>query len=358
MPFLKRTIMWTLFLAAMYFGGAGAQSSSNFLQGMGFVSMVVACVCLYIIFKLIWGPLGNFTRLLIIGGILIYTAFSIGLFNGNTLQSFLNGSPRPIQAAPVSVVDNDQIVDELGIQMFGDLATNHAASTQPTEAQTNAAEAPKPNSLPYIPQAANMQIPVNQESSSGGFWNKFKSMFGGNQSANLSSGSINPLNYPEMYGHPQVLSGSILVLNGIKIRLFGIEAPEPGQTCENKYGNSYLCGKESIIWMRNWLNQKDVSCRILSKVQNGRTIGTCFSDDGKYDVAAAIVNAGWAVAYTEHTQIYVPYEQDAAMARRGLWAGQFYKPWDWRKIQSRKAKITVTAPKNNNKKWFNFKGLF
>lgn len=350
MPFLKKTIIWTIFLAAMYFGGAGAQSSNNFFQGMGFFSIVAACACLYIIFKLIWGPLGNLSRLLLVGGVLLYIAFSIGLFNGNTLQSFLSGVPRP--QAPVSYEREDQTaeINALEIQMFGD---NQPTAPETATAENIPSEAPVaqniPNTQSQIPVQANQSRPANS------FMNTVKSWFGGGSQGNSAAApkTLNPMDYPEMFGHPHVVSGSILVLDGIRIKLFGIDAPDPTQTCENRYGNSYICGKEAIIWMRNWLNHKNVSCRIISRIENNRTTGICFSDDGKYDVAAAVVSAGWAVAYTEHTQIYVEYERQAAQAHRGLWNGRFYKPWDWRKLQSRKIDIKI-----ENKSKFNFKGWF
>ncbi|MBR6355565.1 MAG: thermonuclease family protein [Alphaproteobacteria bacterium] len=351
MPFLKKTIIWTIFLAAMYFGGVGAQSSNNFFQGMGFFSIVAACACLYIIFKLIWGPLGNLSRLLLVAGVLVYIAFSIGLFNGNTLKSFLSGVPRP--QAPVSYEKEDQTaeINALEIQMFGNnqpAAETTSAEAMPSEAQTASVEQNNPNTQPQIP------VQANQNRSANGFLDTVKSWFSGDTQSNSvsSSKTLNPMNYPEMVGHPQVASGSILILDGVRIKLFGIDAPDPTQTCENRYGNSYICGKEAIIWMRNWLNHKDVSCRIISRIENNRTTGICFSDDGKYDVAAAVVSAGWAVAYTEHTQIYVEYERQAAEEHRGLWNGRFYKPWDWRRLQNRKIDI------KENKSKFNFKGWF
>jgi endonuclease YncB( thermonuclease family) len=112
------------------------------------------------------------------------------------------------------------------------------------------------------------------------------------------------------------------------------------------------------LWLQNWLGEKEISCRILSKVERGWVTGACFADEGKYDVAAVVVNAGWAVAYTQNTRIYVPYEQQAAEAHRGLWRGEFYKPWDWRKMQNRKVKIKINAPKQTNKKSGKFWGLF
>ena len=41
----------------------------------------------------------------------------------------------------------------------------------------------------------------------------------------------------------------------------------------------------------------------------GNMVGTCSL--GAYDLGAALVNAGWAVAYTKYTDIYVPYQVQA-----------------------------------------------
>ena len=152
-------------------------------------------------------------------------------------------------------------------------------------------------------------------------------------------------------------------MDGIRIKLFGIDAPDPDQTCLDHSNRSYECGLNSLTWLQDWLNGKEVSCHILSKIENGRTVGSYFTDNNKYDVAAVVVNAGWAVAYTDSTDIYVPYEQQAEDARRGLWCGTFYKPWDWRSLQNRRFKVKIHAPKpsnsgNNSGGGFNFWGLF
>ena len=56
----------------------------------------------------------------------------------------------------------------------------------------------------------------------------------------------------------------------------------------------------------------------------------------------------------KQSAIYVPYEQQARDNGRGLWQGQFYKPWDWREIQSKKPKIKVIKPKQPKKSILDF----
>ena len=87
----------------------------------------------------------------------------------------------------------------------------------------------------------------------------------------------------------------------------------------------------------------------MQEDQNGNMVGVCSL--GAYDIGAALVNAGWAVAYTKHTDIYMPYQQQAQNNARGLWQGEFYMPWDWRKIQQRKPKIKIiNKPKEKRRR--------
>ena len=88
----------------------------------------------------------------------------------------------------------------------------------------------------------------------------------------------------------------------------------------------------------------------MSQNEDGNMVAACSL--GQYDIGAALVNAGWAVADTREADIYVPYEQNAQNQGNGLWQGKFYKPWDWQAIQRRKPKYKVIAPKNPNRRSF------
>ncbi len=49
------------------------------------------------------------------------------------------------------------------------------------------------------------------------------------------------------------------------------------------------------------------------------------------DLGAWMVRQGWALAYRRYSLDYVNEEADAQAARRGIWAGRFVKPWEWRR---------------------------
>ena len=339
MPLLKKTIMWGFFLAAMYFGGTMTQSGNNLLQGMGFMSIVAALVCLYLILKLIWGPLTHYMKLALCVGVVWYCAYSIGLFDGNTLHSFLSGAPVTQKAEIQDYDDNIAALEELDADMFADAARTNDENNK----QQNTA----------IKQSA----PQNN----GGLINRTKEfLFGSQKTAETPpQRAFNPFEYPEIKGYPKVLSGSILSLEGIQIKLLGIDAPDPDQVCVNGLGENYNCGEMAAMWLQDWLDGKEVSCRIFSKIERGRATGSCFTDNNQYDVATVVTSAGWAIAYTRTTDIYVPYEQQAIAARRGLWSGTFYKPWDWRQMKNRKFTIKIKRQSTKNKGGgFNFWGLF
>jgi hypothetical protein len=48
-----------------------------------------------------------------------------------------------------------------------------------------------------------------------------------------------------------------------------------------------------------------------------------------------------ALAYRRYSHNYVDQETDAQAARRGLWASEFVKPWEWR----RGTRLETTDPK-------------
>ena len=346
MPFLKQTLMWIFFATAMYLGGSSTQSSSNALQGMGFVAIIMALVCLYIIFKLMWGARGTITTVAVIIGVVVYSAYVLGIFNDKTLNNDVSGE-QVQEAKPVSSnASQDSEEKDLDFQLFGGDVEDGNAS----EGASN--------------KDIRQQVVVNNNS--GGLVGKLKRILFGeqnqnNQAATIQAMDINPFDYPVTKGYARVVTASTLYLNGINIKMYGVDAPDISQTCANHHGAGYYCGKEARKWLQDWINNREVSCHILGEIENGWATGACFVDDNKYDVAAVVVNAGWAVAYTKNTAIYVDYERQAKANRRGLWAGTFYKPWDWRKIQNRKVDIKINYPKPASKKkigGFDFRGLF
>ena len=132
----------------------------------------------------------------------------------------------------------------------------------------------------------------------------------------------------DLTGTALIVDGDTITISGYKIRLNGIDTPEKDQTCR-KAGITWRCGYEATETLRTWTYTKEVRCIGDTKDRYGRLIANCFVDG--YNVNARLVSEGLALAYRKYSEQYVPEEDRARAAKRGLWGGEFVAPWDWRK---------------------------
>ena len=130
-------------------------------------------------------------------------------------------------------------------------------------------------------------------------------------------------------GRPSVTDGDTVVIRDTKIRLHGIDAPESGQDCADRAGRDYRCGQAAALALADHIGQAPVTCEPRDTDRYGRTVAVCRK--GAEDLNAWLVSQGHAIAYRRYSQDYVAAEDEAKAARRGIWAGSFTAPGDWRK---------------------------
>lgn len=160
--------------------------------------------------------------------------------------------------------------------------------------------------------------------------------------------------YPKLTGPINVIHANVFYINGRYVRLFGLDAPDNDQICSDIGGSSYNCGQEAVSWVRSWIDDNPIDCYLLEINPNGRDVAVCMW--GEYDIGAGLVGAGWAIANTNETTLYKPYETKARSSMSGLWQGTFYNPSDWRKIKSEKNNFTIRRKtrKKKGSSFFNF----
>jgi len=125
-------------------------------------------------------------------------------------------------------------------------------------------------------------------------------------------------------GRAEIIDGDSLRIAGTEIRLHGVDAFERGQRC-----GELACGREATAMLRRLAASGDVSCTRKDVDRYGRTVAKCRV--GETDVAAALVRAGWAMAFRRYSLEYVVAEQTARAAKVGAWAsGDVTPPWSWR----------------------------
>lgn len=126
----------------------------------------------------------------------------------------------------------------------------------------------------------------------------------------------------------EVTDGDSIRVGSERIRLHGIDAPELAQDCLDARGRAWACGQWARTQLREITRGKRLNCTRLDTDRFGRTIATCFA--GGQDIAQAMVERGAAVAFRRYGLDYVAAEEAARVARRGIWAGRFQHPDDWR----------------------------
>lgn len=132
-------------------------------------------------------------------------------------------------------------------------------------------------------------------------------------------------------GLAHVVDGDTIRLNGEKIRLTGIDAPESDQTCFDDQTVSYACGAQSSAYLKRLVGKNTLRCDGRERDKYGRLLATCYLQDR--DINAEMVRSGWAVAYRQYSMEYTSDEEKAKTSRLGLWQGNFRMPWAWRQDQ-------------------------
>lgn len=141
-------------------------------------------------------------------------------------------------------------------------------------------------------------------------------------------GTAVPVAALEVSGRAVVVDGDTLVLGGDTVRLFGIDAPEAGQTCTGSGGRDFDCGAAATRALADLVAGARLHCTGDERDRYGRLLAVC-ARDGR-DINREMVAAGWARAFVRYSGAYAAEEAAAASSGLGLWAGRFEAPWDYR----------------------------
>jgi endonuclease YncB( thermonuclease family) len=129
-------------------------------------------------------------------------------------------------------------------------------------------------------------------------------------------------------GNARIVDGDSIEVSGVRIRLDGIDAPELDQRCTDANGRPWSCGKTAADELRRYIQGQELRCEPGGLDQYRRTIAVCFLPDGA-DINGWLVRQGWALA-SGRAGSYRSQEHEAQAARRGIWAGTFTPPKEWR----------------------------
>lgn len=127
----------------------------------------------------------------------------------------------------------------------------------------------------------------------------------------------------------RIIDADTIEIGGTVHRLWGIDAPERGQTCDRD-GQQYDCGAYSKLALTAFIGGDPVRCDARNQDRYGRSVSQCYV--GNTDLGSWLVANGFAVEYPRYSRGYYASEQDLAeTGQRGIWAGDFTLPWVWRR---------------------------
>lgn len=129
-------------------------------------------------------------------------------------------------------------------------------------------------------------------------------------------------------GSASVIAGDTLEINGARIRLHGIDAPESKQSCLVE-GKQSQCGQKAADALAGKIGAQTVTCKPKGRDEYQALAAVCTA--GGEDLNAWMVSEGMALAYRRYSTAYVRQEKAAAKEKAGIWRGAFVKPWDWRR---------------------------
>ncbi|MER9412898.1 thermonuclease family protein [Mesorhizobium sp. M0589] len=134
-----------------------------------------------------------------------------------------------------------------------------------------------------------------------------------------------------------MVDGDTIEIHGQRIRVNGIDSPESAQICLDASNKKYRCGQKASLALSDFLEtHQPASCIEVDRDRYRRVVAVCTA--GGVDIGEWMVRQGFAIDWPKYSAgFYGKAEMEARAAKRGVWAGSFERPWEWRKHHSQPA---------------------
>lgn len=137
-----------------------------------------------------------------------------------------------------------------------------------------------------------------------------------------------PVAAAEIAGVVRVIDGDTFDVDGTRVRLHGVDAPEREQRCGGADAPMWDCGLWATRVAMDRYDGRRATCATLDTDRYGRAVARCMVDGE--DVGRAMVVDGLAFAYRAYSMDYDLDEKAAAVNGRGLHATGIAAPADFR----------------------------
>lgn len=131
----------------------------------------------------------------------------------------------------------------------------------------------------------------------------------------------------ELIGHPEIVDGDTIVIDGQRVRLLGMDTPE--------YDQEY--GRDATEALTTLVAGRELRCEWSERDQYDRLLAWCYppTNSGnwsKVSVNKAMVRQGYAAAYLQYGDQLAGTMHTAMKDCRGMWKSAGL-PWCWRREQ-------------------------
>ena len=143
------------------------------------------------------------------------------------------------------------------------------------------------------------------------------------------------------------IDGETLFLRGVEVQLFGMDAVEADQVCQDAEGADYSCGRLATHALQTLLLESSVVCFPLFTVNENRVVAVCeltdeeanvpsspleFMQEGReLNLSRLMIARGHALSIGIGAQFFSADQDEAQRQRIGIWQGSFQPPSAWRR---------------------------
>ncbi|MEC7258243.1 MAG: thermonuclease family protein, partial [Pseudomonadota bacterium] len=125
-------------------------------------------------------------------------------------------------------------------------------------------------------------------------------------------------------------------VGGVRVRLFGIDAPERDQTCRRADGSEWACGQWTTDETARLYQGRTADCRAVTVDRYQRVVARCTVHGA--DPGREMVQQGLAFAYRKYSMDYDLDEKRALVSGVGIHAAETVRPAEFRTAQRKVVK--------------------
>ena len=143
------------------------------------------------------------------------------------------------------------------------------------------------------------------------------------------------------------IDGGTLLLRGVEVQLFGMDAMEADQACQDAAGADYPCGRRAAHALQTLLQTGEVVCFPLFAINESRVVAVCeLAEDGadvptapgdfmragrERNLSRLMIAQGHALSIGIGSEYFHDEQNEAQRQRIGIWQGSFQPPSAWRR---------------------------